>query len=271
MKTFHFISIVFLICFVPFLGKTQNKLNICQNKVTHLVCPDRVSYLQVGDQGNVIAEIVPDLSNLIRVKATKEFEGESSLTVVCSGHVYSLLLFYKDTNQITYQLEGFASEKAGSQNSTLMPDYVLKEISEKILSKRKKHVRGIKTSKDGIEIFLRNIYLKNGMLFFELQFCNTTNIAYDIEGVYFWIDDKKQLKATNTQEYQIFPKYEHYGIKTIPAHTTIREVFVLPKLTIPDKRILRIEMLEKALGNTGRKVSLEINNKDILSTRLIKH
>ena len=270
MKTLHFISIFIFICFVPFEGKAQNKLDICQNKVTHLVCTDKVSYLQVGDQENVIAEVVPDLSNLIRVKALKEFEGESSLTVVCSGRVYSLLLNYEDSRKITYQLEEFASEKAGSKSSTLMPDYVLKEVSERILSKRKKHSRGIKATKDGIEISLRNIYLKSGMLFFELQLSNKTNIAYAIEGVYFWIDDKKLIKATNAQEYQVYPKYGHYSVETIPANTTIREIFVLPKFTIPDKRILRIEMLETALGNTGRKVSLEINNKYILKAKLIK-
>jgi len=47
-------------------------------------------------------------------------------------------------------------------------------------------------------------------------------------------------------------------------------VFVLPKLTIPEKRVLRLEMLEQALGNTGRKLSLEIKNRDILHARKLK-
>ncbi len=49
------------------------------------------------------------------------------------------------------------------------------------------------------------------------------------------------------------------------------DTVVLPKLTIPDKRILRIEMLEKALGNTGRKLALEIQNKDILQANKINY
>jgi hypothetical protein len=75
------------------------------------------------------------------------------------------------------------------------------------------------------------------------------------------------VKATNAQEYRLQPGFRYYGITTIPAETTLREVFALPRLTIPEKRILRIEMLEKALGNTGRKLSLEIKNRDILRAR----
>ena len=107
-------------------------------------------------------------------------------------------------------------------------------------------------------------------LFFEVEVTNKTNLAYDVEGFHWWIMDKKQQKATNVQEYQIFPSYKHYDIKIVPAKTTIREVFVLPKLTIPDKRVLRIDMLEKALGNTGRKLSLEVKNKDILKAKELR-
>ena len=76
--------------------------------------------------------------------------------------------------------------------------------------------------------------------------------------------------ATSPDPQPVLPQSQHYGVKYVPAGTTLREVFVLPKLTIPDKRVLRIEMLEKALGNTGRKLSLEIKNKDILRAKNLK-
>ena len=174
---------------------------------------------------------------------------------------------YVDTNEISYDLESFHAVKVGDAGSNILPEYLLKELSHQILSKGKKHIKKRKSKKDGIKFRLTNIYLKQDVLFFELQITNSTNLGYDVEGFHWWIDDKKQYKSTNVQEYQIFPDYQHYNIKYIPAKTTLREVFVLPKLTIPDKRILRIEMLEKALGNTGRKLTLEIQNRDILEAR----
>lgn len=247
----------------------QNKITVCESKTSHIISPEKVSYLQVGDHTKIIAEVVPEHPNLVRIKAVESFDGESSLTVVCANKVYSLFVKYDDTDQISYRLEDFHAVKTGETGSGIMPEYMLKELSHQILAKTKRHVRKRKIKKDGIKLNLQNIYLKNDALFFELEIANQTNMGYDVEGFHWWIDDKKQYKATNVQEYQIEPDYQHYNIKYIPAKTTLREVFVLPKLTIPDKRTLRIEMLEKALGNTGRKLSLEVKNKDILEARPI--
>ncbi len=259
--------ILAIVLFVQPCLTAQNRLPVCENKADHLVCPDRVTYLQVGDPSLILAETVPELPNLVRVKAAKPFEKGSSLTLVCAGRIYSLILQYKDTDEITYDLESFRSEKAGNYSGGMMPDYVLKNGCDQVLLKRKGHIHHRKVEKDGIRLRLKNTYLKNDALFLEVEITNETNLAYHVEGFHWWIDDKNQQKATNVQEYQIFPSYQRYGVKTVPAKTTIREVFVLPKLTIPDKRILRIEMLEKALGNTGRKLSLEVKNKDILKAR----
>lgn len=258
------IAIIFLFspaCFA------QNQITVCETKASHIISPEKISYLQVGDHGKIIAEVVPEHPNLVRIKAVEAFEGESSLTVISANKVYSLFVKYADTNKISYQLENFHSIKTGECGSNVLPEYMLRELSHQILSKNKKHIKKRKEKKDGIKFQLRNIYLKNDALFFELEITNQTNMGYDVEGFHWWIDDKKQYKATNVQEYLIEPDYQHYKIKYIPAKTTLREVFVLPKLTIPDKRTLRIEMLEKALGNTGRKLSLDVKNKDILEAK----
>jgi conjugative transposon TraN protein len=245
----------------------QNYLPVSDSKATHLVCPDKVSYLQVGDPTLILAEVVPELPNLVRIKATGSFEKESSLTVVCAGRIYSLILDFEDSEEITYDLESFHFEKAGGSSSGLMPDYVLKALSEQILLKRKSLVRGVKQKKDGIKVQLKTITQKNGFLFFEVRITNKTNLAYRVESFHWWIDDRKQFKATNTQEYQIEPRYRYHEITVIPGYTTVREVFVLPNLVLPDKRVLRLEMIEKALGNTGRRLIIEIKNKDILKAK----
>lgn len=249
------------------LPATTNNLKVSDTKTSHLICPDKVNYVQAGDYSIVQAEVVPELSNLVRIKAAQPFDKPTSLTVVCADHIYSFELTYGNDAPITYPIESFESQKAMTFSGKMMPDYLLKDLSDHILEKHRHQFHKRRAKKDGIEVRLNSISMKNDALFFELQVTNKTNMAYDVESFNFWITDKKKAKATNVQEYQVFPQYQHNKVQRIPGEVTIREVFVMEKMTIPDQRILRIELGEKALGNTGRKLSFNLKNKDILKAR----
>lgn len=267
MKTFLIISIFAFFYISTF---AQNILTVSDTKTSHLVCPDKVNYVQAGDYTLVQAEVVPELSNLIRIKALQPFEKPTSLTVVCADQIYSFELQYGNEAPITYPIETFDSQKAMTFSGKMMPDYVLKDLCDQVLDQHRHNFRKRKTEKDGIKIRLNTIHLKNDALFFELQITNKTNMAYDVESFNFWITDKKKAKATNVQEYQIFPEYQRNKVQRIYGDVTVREVFVIQKMTIPDQRILKIEMGEKALGNTGRKLSFSLKNKDILKAKSLK-
>lgn len=274
MKTFLIIFICALINVslgAQNIPNTHNILKVSDTKTTHLVCPDKVVYVQAGDYDLVQAEIVPELSNMVRIKAVKPFENQTSLTVVCADRIYSFELEYGNDAPITYPIETFDSGQAKTFSGKLMPDYQLKDFCDQVLEKHKHQFRKRKAEKDGIKFRLNSIYLKNDALFFEIQITNKTSMAYDVESFNFWITDKRQAKATNVQEYQVQQDYQRYRVQRIPGKTTLREVFVFEKMTIPDQRILKIEMGEKALGNTGRKLSFNLKNKDILKARPLKH
>ena len=247
--------------------QTTNNLKVSDTKTSHLVCPDKVIYVQAGDYSIVQAEVVPELSNLVRIKATQPFEKQTSLTVVCADHIYSFELSYGNDAPITYPIECFQSQQALTFSGKIMPDHVLKDLCDQVLEKHRHQFHKRKAKKDGIEVRLNSISLKNDALFFELQVTNKTNMAYDVENFNFWITDKKKARATNVQEYQVFPQYQRNKVRRIPGEVTVREVFVMEKMTIPDGRILKIELNEKALGNTGRKLSFDLKNKDILKAR----
>ena len=246
---------------------TSNILKVSDTKTTHLVCPDKVDYVQAGDYSLVQAEVVPELSNLVRIKATHPFDDTASLTVVCDDRIYSFELHYGNDEPITYPVETFDSQEAHTFSGKLMPDYVLRELSDEILDEHWHNYRKRKAKKDGIQIRLNSIHLYGDALFFELEIWNTTQLSFDVESCYWWITDKRQTKATNVQEYQVLPDYQRNHVTSIPGETCVREVFVFPKMTIPDQRVLTIELNERALGNTGRKLSLELKNKDILKAR----
>ncbi|WP_159516907.1 DUF4138 domain-containing protein [Sunxiuqinia indica] len=247
----------------------SDTLKISDTKTSHLVCPGKVDYVQVGDHTLVQAEVVPELANMVRIKATAPFEKPSSLTVVCQDLIYTFELRYGNDGPITYPVDSFHGQDARTFSGKLMADHVLKELCDQILDRH--HRRGCyrkrKGEKDGIRIRLHSIHLKNDALFFELELKNATQMAYDVESIYFWITDKRKVKATNIQEYRVAPDYRHNKVTRIPGKTSVREVFVFEKLTIPDGRVLKLELNEKALRNTGRKLSFKLRNKDILKAR----
>ena len=264
---FGAVAIHFSVCAQQVQPANTNSLKVSDTKASHLVCPDKVSYVQAGDYSLIQAEVVPELSNMVRVKATQPFEKQTSLTIVCANRIYSFELQYGNDAPITYPIETFQSQSAMTFSGKLMPDHVLKELCDQVLNKHKHQFHKRKAEKDGITIRLNSISLKNDALFFELEISNKTSMAYDVESFNFWITDKKKAKATNVQEYQVFPQYQRNQIQRIPGEETVREVFVMEKMTIPDGRILKIELNEKALGNTGRKLSFNLKNKDILKVR----
>ena len=267
MKT---ILIILICALIQNTVSAQNILKVSDSKTSHLVCPDKVKYVQAGDYSIIQAEVVPELANMVRVKAVQPFEKSTSLTVVCADRIYSFELQYSNDTPITYPIEAFDSEKAMTFSGKMMPDYVLKDLCNQVLEKHRHKFGKRKSEKDGIKVRLNSISLKNDALFFELQITNKTNMAYDVENVNFWITDKKKAKATNVQEYQVFPQYQQNKVQRIPGEVTVREVFVIEKMTIPDQRILKIELNEKALGNTGRKLTLYLKNKDIMKAKSLR-
>ncbi len=266
MKRLLFISLFSLVAIIV---NAQNILKLSDKKSIHLVCPDKVLYVQCGDYSAVQAETVPELSNIIQIKALHPFEGQTSLTVVCAGRIYSMIAEFGNSNELIYQLESLPSEKASPFSGKLMPDESLKGISDQVLSRKGYHTVHRSTRKNGILMKVSDICIKGDALFLIIQVTNCTNMAFDAEAFNFWIADKRQQKATNVQEYQLTPDYARFELKRVPARESASEVFVIEKLIIPDKRVLRIEMIEKSTGNTGRKLTLELKNRDLRKAEIL--
>ena len=256
-------SITFFLLF-PIILFAENQIKVCENKVIHLISEDKITYLQLGNQDILLAEVVPEHPNLTRVKALRKFEGESTITLVSAGQLYTLIVSYGDDPENAYLLQGFESREADLYLGQLMSKQALDENCRRILAHKKGSGKKHKMAKDGISLQLQNIYLCNNVLFFEVSIKNNTNMGYDVESFQWWIADKRQFRASNAQEYQLKPRFQYYSIAYVSAHSTVREIFVLPNMNVPDQRVLRIEMLEKALGNTGRKLNLELENRDLL-------
>lgn len=69
------VSLLFLFISLSLMVFAQNQLEVCESKATHIISGEKISYLQVGDHSKIIAEIVPEHPNMVRVKAVEAFKG----------------------------------------------------------------------------------------------------------------------------------------------------------------------------------------------------
>ncbi len=101
-------------------------------------------------------------------------------------------------------------------------------------------------------------------MFFKLEVSNNSNINYDVDMLSFFIKDEKKSKRTATQEIKIQPLYVLGDNSTIRGEGKNIIVFALPKFTIPDKKYLTVQLMEKG---GGRNLQLPIRYRTILKAK----
>jgi conjugative transposon TraN protein len=223
-------------------------VQVTTNKTTSLVFPFTVLHVDLGDR-NLLVQQVPQADNILFIKAAcKDFE-ETNLSVVTSdGSVYSLLVSYAPAPPLwVYKLP--------TQKGATVASYA------KGILDNERTVRGIRASKWGITAFVKGIYVKEDVMYYQLELLNETFIDYDIDLIRFAIRDGAKARRTASQEVELRPLETVGNIKKVVAGQHNEVVFAFPRFTLPDAKLLFIEIMEKA---GGRHLSLKVSNKKII-------
>lgn len=93
-----------------------------------------------------------------------------------------------------------------------------------------------------------------------------SNVSYDIDFIRFKVVDKKVAKRTAVQETYVNPVRVFSQQNTVDGKATVRNVFVFPKMTLPDDKVLTVEIFEKG---GGRHQSFNIANGELIGAKLI--
>ena len=229
-------------------AKAQTLLCISTEKTTSLVFPFSILHVDRGTQ-SVLVQPVKESPTILLVKAAAKGFSETNLSVVTEdGSVYTFVICY-DNNpaQWVYHLP---------VNKTA----TLAMYANGILD-NPKIMRGIKDSKWDILIKVSGIYIKDDVVFYQLNISNQSPIDYDIELLRFFIRDKRKGKRTAVQENELKPLYVAGNISKVKANSNSAIVVALDKFTIPDAKYLAVQMMEK---NGGRHLLMRINNRKIL-------
>ena len=247
--------------------ETQPKyVAVNENMAVNLIFPYAVKKVQWVSTAIAVQEF-KGVENILLVKANKKGFPLTNVSVVTGdGRFYSFVIGYA-SGITALNLEFNVTDAKGivklaSENET--NEVSFKKYAEQIMQKRAG--KRNKANKNQISLALSDIYIQGNHLYFRLDIENDSNIPYDIDQLKFYIQDKKRAKRTASQELEQKPDYIYREVAKLNGKSSASMVFVLPKFTIPDQKILRIHMIEK---NGGRHLEIKVKNGSLVKAKIL--
>lgn len=221
-------------------------LSIAYNKTTSLVFPLMIKTVDRGSK-DLLVQKVRGMENVLQVKAGKENFTETNMTVITAdGKLYSFVVNYAaNPSSLNVELDNTPT------------------LFEKIAG-QKRSVFGIRNKKYEMLLRLTGLYIEKDIIYYQLELQNRSNISYDIDMLRFFIKDKNQSKRTASQELEQFPLYVYGNTGSVAGQSKQTIVVALSKFTIPDKKILYVQLMER---NGGRHLLLKVKNRDIIRAK----
>lgn len=254
-------------------------LEVGFEKTTHIIFPSTIRYVDLGNT-NLIAGKAGDAENVLRVKSSLPwFGGETNLAVITEdGSFYSFNVRFADEPlKLNIEMKDFLNDGSAQNRPNNSIEIFLKELGEEsptlvrmvmtsIYNQNERLLRHIGSKSLGIQHLVKGIYTHNGLLYLHTEIRNTSAVAYNIDYITFRLVDKKLVKRTTTQEIVLQPVRAYNHVTRVEGRTTERTVFAFPIFTLPQEKLLEIDLHEK---DGGRHQKITISNDDIVRARML--
>lgn len=245
----------------------SDSLLIAYSKTTNIVFPFAIKSVDKGSP-DILVQKAKGLENILQIKAAQKGFLQTNLTVVTAdAKLYSFVLNYNEESpQLNLSLNKTKSERQEIYFSDEgINDKDVQEYS-KLAFYDKKKLRGEKESQYGIDFSLNGIFIRDEIMYYRIKVTNNSKINYDIDQLRFFIRDTKKIKRTASQEIEITSIYILNNVAKIEGEAENTFVFALPKFTIPEKKYLAIQLMEK---KGGRHVELHVKNKKLVQVTVL--
>tara|TARA_Y100000815_G_scaffold253797_1_gene259324 strand:+ start:11199 stop:12044 length:846 start_codon:yes stop_codon:yes gene_type:complete len=255
-----------LMCTLPFIASAQlvepaaltQEIEISYSKTTTLVFPHPVLSVDRGS-ADVLAQKAKGVENVLQLKAAQEDFMETNLTVITKGGMlYCFPLCYNEHPQLL-TLSFTAKDHPGK---LVLDDGLVnaEEVQRNALLARgdRSKAKIYRQEEYGISLALTGRYIQDDIIYYRVRLSNETPIGYDIGQLRFFVRDQKRSKRTASQELEILPVAVIPDAQKIAPHSELTVVYALPKFTIPDKKNLIIELVEKG---GGRHLQLKLKSR----------
>ena len=248
-------------------------------KTVHIIFPSAVRYVDLGSNW-IIAGKADGAENVIRVKATTEgFPGETNFSVICEdGSFYSFNARYAhepemlniemkdflengDTTDFSHTRMNIYFRELGNESPLLV-----KLIMQSIYKEDRREIRHLGCKRFGVQFLLKSVHSHNGLFYFHTETRNRSNVAFRTDFIRFKVVDKKVPKRTAIQERVIDPVRSYNEVLVTEGKSDVRTVYAVPQFTIPDDKLLVIELFEK---DGGRHQTIRVENADLVAAKQI--
>lgn len=248
----------------------NEKIYVNSEVTTHIVMPENIKLVDistakiVGNQcTDNIVHIKPYLESdsLQAVGSYKDNELLGTITLIGERHIAQYDILYTTSPNMAasiYQV-AYSDTKSYINPEVSMPMSEMARYAWAVYGSKRKFNQVVSKA-HGMKAVVNNIYSIGDFFFIDYSLQNKTKIAYDIEEIRVKLTDKKETKATNSQTIELTPVFSLNHAKKFKKD--YRNVLVLPKLTFPDEKVLRLEISENQIS--GRVITLTIEYEDIL-------
>ena len=237
---------------------------------THIVMPENIKLVDistakiVGNQcTDNIVRIKPYLesNSLQAVGSYKDNELLGTITLIGERHIAQYDILYTQSPGMAASIfeVPYNHTRSYINPEVSMPMAEMARYAWAVYSSDRKYNQ-IVTKAHGMKAVVNNIYAVGDYFFIDYSLQNKTKIPYDIEEIRVKLTDKKETKATNSQTIELSPVFTLNSSRKFKKN--YRNVLVLPKLTFPDEKVLRLEISENQIS--GRVIVLTIEYEDIL-------
>ena len=258
---------------------TPHGVQVTFAKTVHIIFPSVVRYVDLGSNW-IIAGKADGAENVIRVKATTEgFPGETNFSVICEdGSFYSFNARYAhEPEMLNIEMKDFLeNEDTTDFSHTRMNIHfrelagesplLVKLIMQSIYKEDRREIRHLGCKRFGVQFLLKSVHSHNGLFYFHTETRNRSNVAFQTDFIRFKIVDKKVPKRTAIQERVIDPVRSYNEVLVTEGKSDVRTVYAVPQFTIPDDKLLVIELFEK---DGGRHQTFRVKNAELVAAKQI--
>ena len=245
-------QILFILIALLNAAFAQQPISISTDKTTSLIFPFPIKYVDRGTK-DILVQPVKEDERILLVKAASKQFAETNLSVVTGdGNVYEFTVNY------TPQPSVLVLHLPPNKKATISA------YANAILNNPPRRIS--KVEHGAVITKLSGIYIKDEVIYYQLEIHNHSPLDFDIELLKFFITDKKRSKRSSVQENELVPLYVAGNRSKVKAYNFSVIVVALDKFTIPDAKFLRIQLMEK---NGGRHFNLKVYNQQILKARIL--
>lgn len=241
-----------------------DRVEVTYFKTTNIIFPFAIVGVDIGSR-DVLARKAKGAENVLQLKAARDSFPQTNISIITAdGKFTSFLVDYSPQPAV------LNLSLIGAKQNTLLSsgtNQAQLEYYASTASKSQKKIRGVKDKTFGIGLRLTGLFIHDDLLLLRFHIANETPVNYEVDQLRLYIRDQKKSKRTATQEIEISPLWVHNNTNKISGQSDHTLVLVVPKFTIPDKKYLAVEMMEK---NGGRHLKLQVKNRKIIKAVPIK-